>query len=77
MNLPLLKNYTIVGVFTRAWQDKFPDQGARMNEVLAQLLGAGEIRPHVDRVLSLERVKEAMRAIPDRSVQGRIVLKVK
>jgi NADPH2:quinone reductase len=77
MNLPLLKNYTIVGVFTRAWQDKFPDQGARMNEVLSHLLGAGEIRPHVDRVLSLERVKEAMRAIPDRSVQGRIVLKVK
>jgi NADPH2:quinone reductase len=48
-----------------------------MNEVLTQLLGAGEIRPHVDRVLPLERVKEAMRAIADRSVQGRIVLKVK
>ena len=77
MNLPLLKNYSIVGVFTGAWQDKFPDQGARMNEVLTQLLGTGEIRPHVDRVLPLERVKEAMRAIADRSVQGRIVLKVK
>jgi NADPH2:quinone reductase len=77
MNLPLLKNYSIVGVFTGAWQDKFPDQGARMNEVLAQLLGEGAIRPHVDRVLPLERVKEAMRAIADRSVQGRIVLKIR
>jgi NADPH2:quinone reductase len=77
MNLPLLKNYSIVGVFTGAWQDKFPDQGARMNEVLAQLLGKGAIRPHVDRVLPLERVKEAMRAIADRSVQGRIVLKIR
>jgi NADPH2:quinone reductase len=48
-----------------------------MNEVLAQLLGAGDIRPHVDRVLQLERVKEAMRAIADRRVQGKIVLKVK
>lgn len=77
MNLPLLKNYSIVGVFTGAWQDKFPDQSARMNEVLAQLLSEGEIRPHVDRVLPLERVKEAMRAIADRSVQGRIVLKIR
>jgi NADPH2:quinone reductase len=45
--------------------------------VLAQLLGEGAIRPHVDRVLPLERVKEAMRAIADRSVQGRIVLKIR
>jgi NADPH2:quinone reductase len=77
MNLPLLKNYSIIGVFTGAWQDKFPDQAARMNQVLAQLLSEGEISPHVDRVLPLGRVKEAMRAIADRSVQGRIVLKVK
>jgi NADPH:quinone reductase len=77
MNLPLLKNYSIVGVFTGAWQDKFPDQAARMNEVLAQLLAEGGIRPHVDRVLPLVRVKEAMRAIADRKVQGRIILKVK
>jgi NADPH2:quinone reductase len=77
MNLPLLKNYSIVGVFTGAWQDKFPDEGARMNEVLAQLLGDGAIRPHVDRVLPLEQVKAAMRAITDRSVQGRIVLKIR
>jgi NADPH2:quinone reductase len=77
MNLPLLKNYSIVGVFTGAWLDKFPDQAARAYETLAQLLGEGEIRPHVDRVLPLEQVKEAMRAIADRSVQGRIVLKIK
>jgi len=77
MNLPLLKNYSIVGVFTGAWQDKFPEQSARMNEALAQLLSEGEIRPHVDRVLPLERVREAMRAIADRSVQGRIVLKIR
>src|SRR5262245_21138332 len=45
MNLPLLKNCSIVGVFTGAWQDKFPDQSARMNEVLAQLLSEGKISP--------------------------------
>ena len=29
MNLPLLKNYAIVGAFTGAWGDRFPDERAR------------------------------------------------
>jgi NADPH:quinone reductase len=77
MNLPLLKNYSIVGVFTGAWMEKFPEQAARMNDALAQLLAEGKIRPHIDRVLPLEQVKEAMRAVADRTVQGRIVLKIR
>jgi NADPH:quinone reductase len=59
MNLPLHKNYSIVGVFTGAWIDKFPDQIVRMNDALAQLLAEGKIWPHVDRVLPLDAVKEA------------------
>ena len=77
MNLPLLKNYSIVGVFTGAWIDKFPDQNVRMNDALAQLLTEGKIRPHIDRVLPLDDVKEAMRAVGDRSARGRIVLKIR
>jgi NADPH2:quinone reductase len=77
MNLPLLKNYAIVGVFAGAWPDKHPGEALRMNEALAQLFSEGKIGPHIDRVLPLERVKEAMRAVADRSVQGRIVLKIR
>lgn len=77
MNLPLLKNYSIVGVFVGAWIEKFPEQAARMNDTLAQLLAEGKIRPHIDRVLPLEQVKDAMRAVADRTVQGRIVLKIR
>jgi len=77
MNLPLLKNYSIVGVFVGAWAEKFPEQAARMNETLAQLLADGSIRPHIDRVLPLERVKEAMHAVANRTVRGRIVLKTR
>jgi NADPH2:quinone reductase len=76
MNLPLLKNYSIVGIFTGAWMEKFPDQALRMKETLAQLLAEGKIRPHIDRVLALDQVKEAMRAVANRTVQGRIVLRV-
>jgi NADPH2:quinone reductase len=28
MNLPLLKNYSIVGVFTGSWTERFPDEAA-------------------------------------------------
>lgn len=76
MNLPLLKNYSIVGVFAGAWAEKFPEQAERVNDTLAQWLAEGKIRPHIDRVLPLEQVKEAMRAVAGRTVQGRIVLKV-
>ena len=77
MHSPLLKNYSIVGVFTGAWVEKFPEQAVRMNDTLMQLLAEGKIRPHIDRVLALEQVREAMRAVANRTVQGRIVLKVK
>jgi NADPH2:quinone reductase len=77
MNLPLLKNYSIVGVFAGAWAEKFADQAVRLNETLAQLLAEGKIHPHIDRVLPLEQVKEAMRAVANRTVQGRIVLKIR
>ncbi|WP_342740273.1 NADPH:quinone oxidoreductase family protein [Bradyrhizobium sp. B117] len=77
MNLPLLKNYSIIGVFAGAWAEKFPDLAARMNDALMQLLADGQIRPHVDRVLPLEEAGNAMRAVADRTVQGRIVLKIR
>ncbi|EHR04392.1 NADPH:quinone oxidoreductase family protein [Bradyrhizobium sp. WSM471] len=77
MNLPLLKNYSILGVFVGAWAEKFSAEAARMNDALMQLLAGGKIRPHVDRVLPLEEAAEAMRAVANRTVQGRIVLKIR
>jgi NADPH2:quinone reductase len=77
MNLPLLKNYSIVGVFAGAWPDKHPEEAVRANDTIAALFSEGRICPHVDRVLPLEQVRAAMRAVTDRSVQGRIVLRIR
>ena len=77
MNLPLLKNYSIVGVFTGAWADRFPDESSRAADQLMQWVGEGKLRPHIDRVLPLDRAAEAMSAIANRSVAGRIVLTVR
>ncbi|MDH2345279.1 NADPH:quinone oxidoreductase family protein [Bradyrhizobium sp. SSUT77] len=77
MNLPLLKNYSILGVFVGAWAEKFSAEAARMNDTLMQLLAERKIHPHIDRVLPLEEAGEAMRAVANRTVQGRIVLKIR
>ena len=77
MNLPLLKNYSIVGVFIATWTARRPDDASLAAETIMKWVGEGELRPHIDRVLPLERAGEAMSAIADRSSQGRIVLKVR
>ena len=77
MNLPLLKNYSIVGVFMGAWSEQFKEESTRCNATLMDWLSQGHIDPYVDRVLPLERVKEAMTAIAERTVRGRTVLALK
>jgi NADPH2:quinone reductase len=77
MNLPLLKNYSIVGVFTGAWADRFPDESSRAADTVLAWVSEGKLRPRIDRVLPLERVAEAMSAIENRSVAGRIVLQAR
>jgi NADPH2:quinone reductase len=77
MNLPLLKNYSIVGVFIGPWKDRFPDQATRAAENIMAWVSEGKLRPHIDRVLPLEHAAEAMSAIANRSTQGRIVLRVR
>lgn len=77
MNLPLLKNYSIVGVFTGAWDHKFPEEAAAADERLMEWVGLGRLRPHVSRVLPLEQAAEAMASVIDRTVHGRVVLRVR
>ena len=77
MNLPLLKNFSIIGVFAGAWEDKEPDAARLAKETLMKWVADGRIRPHVGLVLPLERIGEAMAAIGGRTSSGRVVMKVK
>ena len=51
MNLPLLKNYSIVGMFSGAWADRCPDEVERASETIMRWAGEGKLKPHVDRIL--------------------------
>ena len=77
MNLPLLKSYSIVGVFYGASVKRDPHGSVAMFETIMRLVAAGELRPCVQQVVPLGEVREAMRAIADRSVRGRIVLRLR
>jgi NADPH:quinone reductase len=46
-------------------------------QAIMQWACEGKLKPHIDRVLPLERAAEAMSAIADRSVIGRVVLSVR
>ena len=77
MNLPLLKNYSIVGVFIGPWKERFADDARSAAETVMAWVGDGKLRPHIDRVLPLDRAAEALNAVANRNAQGRIVLRVK
>lgn len=77
MNLPLLKNFSIVGVFAGAWAERCPDESSQAADKLLHWVSEGKLRPRIDRVLPLEDAAAAMNAIANRSVAGRIVLNVR
>ncbi len=62
MNLPLLKNYSIVGVFAGAWKERFPNEMARAADIVMAWVGEGKLHPRIDRVLPVEGAAEAMSA---------------
>ena len=43
MNLPLLKNYSIVGVFAGAWMTNFPHESAEAADKVMALVGEGAL----------------------------------
>ncbi len=76
MNLPLLKSFSVTGVFSGAWLDKFPDEAAKAAAQVFAWIAEGKLHPRVDRVLPLTQAAEALRLLERREVSGRIVLEV-
>ncbi|MFN9281122.1 MAG: NADPH:quinone oxidoreductase family protein [Betaproteobacteria bacterium] len=76
-NLPLLKNYSVLGAFWGAWAQRFPHQSAAADEALVRMVAGGELRPLISRVLPWGDFTQAMEAISSRQAQGRVVLQVR
>lgn len=74
MNLPLLKGFSVVGVFEGAWADRYPLEARDAADRIMQWIAEGALHPCIDRVLKLEEAPSAFRALARRDVIGRIVL---
>jgi NADPH2:quinone reductase len=75
-NLTLLKGASIVGVFWGDYAKREP--GRVMNDLLALfgMLREGTLRPHIAGVFPLERGGEAIAALLDRKVSGKLVIQM-
>ncbi len=74
LNLPLLKGYSIVGVY---WGEMARRQPRQHQANMAQLFGwlaSGELRPVISARYPMARAGEALRAILDRKVTGKVAL---
>ncbi|QKG71821.1 NADPH:quinone oxidoreductase family protein [Erythrobacter mangrovi] len=74
VNIPLIKGFSVVGVRAGEYARRFPERGKRIAEELAVLVNEGRITPHVDRVLPLDRWREAFEAMRQGEVIGKIVI---
>src|SRR5215813_7828432 len=75
LNLVLLKSCDVRGVFWGAWTERDP-AGSHAN--LAQIMDGcaqGKLSAHVHEVFPLERIAQALHALSDRSVMGKVALR--
>ena len=76
MNLPLLKNFSIVGSLVGAWWERCRPEAIKANDEVFRWLSEGKIRPKTDRILPLKEARKAMQLLLNRKVKGRIALSV-
>lgn len=74
LNLPLLKGCEIVGVFWGAFAQREMSENMANTMQLIQWFAKGQLKPHIHDTYSLERAPEALRALMERKVKGKVVV---
>ena len=74
LNLTLLKGCQVVGVFYGAMVSREPELLAEIIRDLDELAEQGRLNPYVSGRYSLEQAPQALRALMDRKVIGKIVV---
>lgn len=75
-NLPLLKGCGIIGVFLGEYMRREPRRYADDFATLSQWQREGKIRPRISERYPLERAAQAIRALMDRRVSGKLIVVV-
>jgi NADPH2:quinone reductase len=74
LNLALLKGCQIVGVFWGAFAQKTPGKNLQNTMELIQWFMKGEIKPHIDAIYKLVDAPQALVAMQQRKVKGKVVV---
>jgi NADPH:quinone reductase len=74
LNLPLLKVYSIVGVFWGSFMEQDPKHGRENIHELITWMNEGKLKPHVSATYPLEHVTDALHDLMERKVTGKAVL---
>ena len=76
LNLTLLKSVSVVGVFWGAAAARDPEGHKANMADLMTFWAEGKIKPRVSQTFPLERAHEAIQALSNRSVMGKVVVTV-
>jgi NADPH2:quinone reductase len=74
INLTLLKEASIVGVWYGTWAEKHPGQFIQNTAELQRLVDAGQLQPTYSEAFTLDNFAAAFRVITERRVLGKVVL---
>ena len=74
LNLALLKGCEIVGVFWGAFVQHEPQQNTQNLMTIIKWFAEGKLKARIHGQYPLEKVKEAMHAMANKEVKGKIVL---
>jgi len=74
LNLPLLMERSIIGVYWGEWTRRTPAEFAASVRELAEWYAQGKLKPHVSARFALARTGEAMRMLAERKAKGKVVV---
>ena len=76
LNIALLKEASIVGVWYGTWAEKHPDQLVTNIVELAAMIDEERIRPTYSDAFNLDDFRDAFRVITERRALGKVVLRI-
>ena len=73
----LVKNISLIGLQASDYRDREPEKVQRVQRELFSLYEQGKLKPHVMAAFPLFRYREALAAVRDRKVLGKVVLDIR
>jgi NADPH2:quinone reductase len=77
VNMPLLKGFSVIGVRAGETGRRDPALGAQAQSEIERLAAAGVFKPHIGARYALEDGLEALRAMAQRRVVGKILIEMR